>query len=159
MVPTFSIVIPLYNKATAVSDTLASVLAQTLTDFDVLIIDDGSTDGSADVVKAWLKSTGDNRFQCLPQGNAGVSATRNRGIELTQADYLIFLDADDLWAPTHLAHIQALINQFPQAGAYATAFVEEVQDDQGNSHTFPHRIYGLNDQPVLVNNYFEVASR
>ena len=154
MAPTFSIVIPLYNKAAAVTHTLESVLAQTLTDFEVLIIDDGSTDGGAEVVKVWLDSAGDSRFQLLSQANAGVSATRNRGIGLTQGEYLIFLDADDLWEPTYLAHIQDLMTQFPQAGAYATAFVEEVQVDQGNSHAFPHRIYGLNDQPVLVNNYF-----
>jgi len=167
MAPTFSIVIPLYNKASAVTATLRSVLAQTVTDFEVVVIDDGSTDGSAAVVAGFIQQQDAQpsgslqacRVKLLPQANAGVSATRNRGIELTQADHLIFLDADDLWESTYLAHIQALISQFPQAGAYATAFVEQINDAQGNSHSFPHRIYGLNDQPVLVDNYFDVASR
>jgi glycosyltransferase involved in cell wall biosynthesis len=159
MAPTFSIVIPLYNKAAAVTDTLRSVLAQTVTDFEVVVIDDGSTDNSAEVVEQFCQRQGDRRFQLLPQANAGVSATRNRGIELTQADHLIFLDADDLWQPTFLFHIQALISQFPQAGAYATAFVEQINDGHGGCSLSPHRIYGLKDQPVLVNNYFDVASR
>lgn len=155
----FSIVIPLYNKAAAVEETLGSVLAQTVTDFEVLVIDDGSKDGSAEVVERFIHSQGDGHIRLIRQANAGVSATRNRGIELTQADNLIFLDADDLWEPTYLAHIQDLISQFPQAGAYATAFVEEMRDSEGGDRRFPHRIYGLKDQPVLVANYFDVASR
>jgi glycosyltransferase involved in cell wall biosynthesis len=159
MALTFSIVIPIYNKAAAVTDTLQSVLAQTVADFEVIIIDDGSTDGSAEVVEAFCHRQAGSRIRLIRQANAGVSATRNRGIELAESENLIFLDADDLWEPTFLAHIQALRAQFPQAGAYATAFVEQVNDEQGNSSLTPHRIYGLKDQPVLVDNYFDVASR
>ena len=157
MAPSFSIIIPLYNKAAAVTDTLQSVLAQTIADFEVVVIDDGSTDGSAEVVERFCQ--GHDQICLIRQTNAGVSATRNRGIELAQSENLIFLDADDLWEPTYLAHIQDFIAQFPQAGAYATAFVEQVNDEQGGSYRSPHRIHGLNDQPVLVDNYFEVASR
>lgn len=104
--PFFSVVIPLYNKAPYVKECLDSVLNQTESNFEVLVIDDGSTDNGPDVIK---QTFSDTRISLISKGNGGVSSARNRGIELSLGEYIAFLDADDLWGPTHLHDIRAAI--------------------------------------------------
>lgn len=117
--PRVSVVIPLYNKARSISATLASVLGQTVADFEVVVVDDGSTDGSADIVSRFR----DSRLRLIEQANAGGSAARNRGIAEAHSDLIAFIDADDLWFPHFLQTVLALHDRFPQAGACSTAFV------------------------------------
>jgi len=112
------VVIPLYNKVRHVKRALDSVLAQTYKDFEVVVVNDGSTDGSADVVRRYT----DPRIRLVHQDNAGISAARNRGIDEARADLVAFLDADDEWLPRHLETIWRLRTNFPECGAYATAF-------------------------------------
>jgi len=118
--PKFSIVIPLYNKEKHIKRALDSVLSQNVSDYELLIIDDGSTDKSAEIIKAYA----DPRIHLIHQENKGVSAARNKGIEEAKADHITFLDADDEWKPDFLQTISQMIEQFPEAGAYATYFIK-----------------------------------
>lgn len=116
----FSVVIPLYNKAPYVAKAIQSVLSQTFTDFELVIVDDGSQDGSAEIVEQLIE----NRGYChlLRQANAGVSVARNNGVTASRGDYLCFLDADDWWESTFLEEMWKLIAEFPDAGIYGTNY-------------------------------------
>lgn len=110
--PKVSVIIPIYNVASVVAETLKSVLAQTYTDFEVLIIDDGSTDDSVVICQEFQ----DVRFQIIHQQNRGLAGARNTGIRHAQGDYLAFLDSDDLWLPEKLErHVQHL-DTTPEVG-------------------------------------------
>jgi hypothetical protein len=116
----FSILIPLYNKARYIEGTIKSVLAQTCTDFELLVIDDGSTDGGADIVAAF----DDPRVRLIRKANSGVSITRNLGIELAQAEWVAFLDADDWHHSTYLESLLLLHDRFPEADTLGTDFIK-----------------------------------
>ncbi len=107
--PTVSVIIPAYNAANFISQTIESVLNQTFTDFELLVIDDGSTDNTLAIANQYALS--DRRIQVLSQTNRGVSATRNHGVQIAKGDLIAFLDADDLWFPdklaSHIQHFQA----------------------------------------------------
>lgn len=97
--PKVSVVIPAYNAMTYLPDTLNSVLKQTFSDFEVLIIDDGSTD----YIQTWVaQNVTEPRIRLIAQANQGLSAARNTGIANAQGEYVAFLDADDLWESTKL---------------------------------------------------------
>jgi glycosyltransferase involved in cell wall biosynthesis len=110
--PVISIVIPLFNKEKEIQNTLESVLQQTFSNFEVLVINDGSTDGSEGKVLAFS----DQRIKYIKTTNGGVSKARNTGIQLATAPLIAFLDADDLWLPNHLDDLIELQNDFPEAG-------------------------------------------
>lgn len=114
--PSFSVVIPLYNKGRYINGAVTSVMNQSHRDFELLIIDDGSTDGG-DRIAAGFK---DPRIRLFHQENGGVSAARNAGIEKAQNEYIAFLDADDEWDPGFLAEIEKMIIKYPDAGLYGT---------------------------------------
>lgn len=121
----FSVIMPLYNKQETVKESIQSVLLQTVKDFELIIVDDGSTDQSAERVQ----SLAEPRIRLWKKNNKGVSAARNYGVEKAQGDYICFLDADDLWLPNHLETLKKLIAAVPDAGLYATSFRQE--DDRG----------------------------
>ncbi len=110
----FSVVIPLYNKEDCVLKTLNSVLGQSYGDFEVVIVDDGSTDNSLEVVS----SVHDERIRVYSQLNAGPSAARNRGIQQAEGDFVAFIDADDLWHQDFLMEMSRLISDFPDGDIY-----------------------------------------
>lgn len=116
----FSVIIPLYNKAPYVTKAIGSVLSQTFTDFELVIVDDGSRDDSAQIAEKAIAGRGNCRL--IRQENAGVSVARNNGVALSQGEYLCFLDADDWWAPTFLEEMAKLIDEFPDAGIYGTGY-------------------------------------
>jgi glycosyltransferase involved in cell wall biosynthesis len=109
---------PLFNKGPYVRRAIDSVLAQTFQDFEVVVVNDGSTDDGPGIVK----QIQDPRIRLIDQENAGVSAARNRGIGEAQSGLIAFLDADDEWLPEFLTIIMRLRASYPKAGAYATAY-------------------------------------
>lgn len=148
----FSVVIPLYNKERQIAGTLRSVFAQTCADYEIIVVDDGSTDGSAAVVE----SLHDPRIRLIRQANAGVSAARNLGIAEARGEYVALLDADDEWRPEYLATIADLIRRYPQCDVFATNYSHV----DSNGKTFPTILRKLpfDDDDGILYNYFEVAS-
>jgi len=118
--PSVSVIIPLYNKAPFIEKTLRSVLAQEYTAFEVIVVDDGSADGGADLVEAF----GDPRVRVLRFSNGGVSAARNRGIRRARSELVAFLDADDLWDPRFLGALICALGKYPEAVAAFCAIAE-----------------------------------
>lgn len=115
---TYSVIIPLYNKAAEVEQTIRSVMAQTLQPLEIVVVDDGSTDNSADVVRA----IGSPLVRLISQTNAGECAARNRAIAEARGTIMALVDADDSWKPTFLEEIDSLISEWPNCGIYSTAF-------------------------------------
>ena len=119
MKPKFSIIIPLYNKAPYIRKALESVAAQTFTDWECIIVNDGSTDNSMERIRGLE----DERIRVISQTNMGVAAARNNGVAASAGEYICFLDADDWWEPEFLAEIDKLIAAYPDAGIYATNYI------------------------------------
>lgn len=119
----FSVIIPLYNKAPYVRKALETVCAQTYRDYEIIVINDGSTDNSAIIAEEYLNGVEGISYKILSQPNAGVSAARNNGVAQASGDYIAFLDADDWWEPTYLERMAQLIEDYPEAGLYACNYV------------------------------------
>lgn len=125
-----SVIIPLYNKALSIEKTINSVLQQSYANFELIIVDDGSTDASAEVVE----KIQDNRIKLIKKKNGGVSSARNLGIRETKFNYLIFLDADDLWTIHHLQEFIKMIKYDDDIRFYATSFTKDREKFKfGNS--------------------------
>ena len=146
-----SVVIPLYNKERHIQRTLSSVLAQTIQDFEIVVVDDGSTDNSAVLVRAFK----DLRIKYFRQSNAGVSSARNKGVVSSEACLVAFLDADDEWRPNFLETIFRLVNKFPKAGLFATG----CEISTGQRMIYKRQYLGVPPSPWegVVNNYFEAC--
>lgn len=114
----FSVIIPLYNKEAEIEDTILSILAQSYQPFEIIVVDDGSTDSGADIVRA-IESP---LIRLITQRNQGECAARNRAIEEARGEYMALLDGDDTWQPEFLAEIASMIAEFPNCGVYSTAF-------------------------------------
>jgi glycosyltransferase involved in cell wall biosynthesis len=114
----FSVVIPLYNKEESIKKTIESVLNQMFNDFEIIIINDASTDNSLGVVESFK----DKRIRVICKENGGVSSARNRGILEAKGDYIAFLDADDLWDNKYLLIMNKLINDFNNAFIFSCQF-------------------------------------
>ncbi|SFQ62175.1 glycosyltransferase family 2 protein [Flavobacterium akiainvivens] len=147
--PLFSVVIPLYNKQEFIAATLQSVLAQTVTDFEVIVVNDVSTDGSMAVACSFT----DPRIKIFshPQ-NKGLSATRNTGIKHAAGTYIAFLDADDLLDASYLEKINLLIKRFPEAGIFGVNYVESWPGSIQIQHPF-------NLSTGIVANFYESSLR
>lgn len=114
----FSVVVPLYNKASYIEFTLNSVLSQTFADFEVVVVDDGSSDTGPEVVRRVAGQ--DARVRIIEQPNGGVSAARNKGIAEALGEWVAFLDADDWWHPDYLATQVAAMAALPEVHMVAT---------------------------------------
>ena len=152
--PRVSIVMPLFNKGSLVLEAIASVQAQEIADWELVVVDDGSTDGGPEQVRA--VSTSDPRIRLVAQENQGVSAARNTGIRQSLADIIAFLDADDLWQPGFLAAVLALRERFPTARWWATGYLISA----GNEMPRVNRLSGLPTRFVsgLIPDYFVIAA-
>lgn len=117
----FSVIIPLYNKGPYIEKALRSVFAQSFTDYEIIVVDDGSKDDSASTAESVLAESV-APYQLIRQENAGVSMARNNGVARSRGDYLCFLDADDWWDPAFLEEMSKLIEEFPDAGIYGTSY-------------------------------------
>jgi glycosyltransferase involved in cell wall biosynthesis len=124
----FSVIIPLYNKAPYIKKAIQSVAAQSFQEFELIVIDDGSTDDSLPklgVLSDELRIKDPEFFaklRIIEQKNSGVSTTRNRGVGMANYNYIAFLDADDWWEPTFLEEMKVLINEYPDAGIYGSSY-------------------------------------
>lgn len=125
-----TVIVPLYNKGGSIVSCLKSIREQTYQSYDVIIVDDGSADGSAEFVKNFIAENEDDRFHYLYQENAGVSVARNKGIYYAKSQYVAFLDADDEWDKNFLEEMHSLINSYPCASMYS-AF-HRIKDHEGN---------------------------
>lgn len=147
-----SIVIPLYNKEKQINKTLKSVLAQSFQNFEIVIVNDGSSDNSA----LEVEKIKDSRIRLIHQQNAGVSAARNKGVEEAKYELIAFLDADDEWKPEYLTTQYELFRKYPECSVFACNY-EFRSDDGITSNTIIRKLpfYGLDG---VLSNYFEVAS-
>ncbi len=114
--PQISVVIPAYNAARWIAETVESVLAQTFQDFEIIVVDDGSTDETAAAVAKF------KRVKCIHQVNGGLSSARNAGIRAAMGEYIAFIDADDLWVHDKLDAQMALLKQTGLAWVYSDAY-------------------------------------
>ncbi|WP_138433116.1 glycosyltransferase family 2 protein [Winogradskyella algicola] len=121
--PFFSVVITVYNKAEFIKNTINSVLNQTFQDFEIIVVNDGSTDES----KSIIKSFNDNRIELITTKNQGVSAARNKGIEVANANYVALLDGDDLWEKDFLKFIKEAITKFSNVSVFTTALAHKYE--------------------------------
>ena len=122
-----SIITPCYNGASYISETIESVIAQTYENWEMIIIDDGSKDNSADIVKKYQSQ--DKRIILIQQANAGSAAARNKGIRMAEGQYICLLDADDIWLPEFL---EKQINFLEEKGAICVACAYDHIDDKSN---------------------------
>jgi len=109
--PRVTVVTAAYNAAPFLAETMDSVLAQTFTDFDYIVVDDGSSDTTADIISGYA-----SHVVSIRQENAGEGAARNRGFELASGDYVAIVDADDVWEPRKLERQVAAMDQSPKSG-------------------------------------------
>ncbi len=113
--PFFSVIIPVYNRLLPVKDAIESVLAQTFTDYELIVVDDGSTDGTPGIADEYR-----GRIRYTLREHRGVSAARNAGIAVSSAPWLAFLDSDDRWLPEKLAHQERYIREHPDVAIHQT---------------------------------------
>jgi glycosyltransferase involved in cell wall biosynthesis len=113
-----SVVIPLYNKEKYIATTISSVLQQSYSDYEIIVVDDGSSDQSVAIVKSFT----DPRIVLVQQPNQGVSKARNTGVDTAKHPIVAFLDADDEWVDTFLETIVGLVTRYPEAGIYGISY-------------------------------------
>lgn len=141
----FSVVIPLYNKELSIRNTILSVLNQSYQNFEIVVINDGSTDNSVKIIN----NIQDHRIRIIHQENEGVSSARNHGITQAKYEWIAFLDGDDLWESNHLEEIVKMMKVFPENKIYVTSF--EFSDKR---KMFKHE---RNNPIFKIDNYFKEA--
>ncbi|PKN38346.1 MAG: glycosyl transferase [Deltaproteobacteria bacterium HGW-Deltaproteobacteria-2] len=145
----FSVVIPLYNKESTVERSIRSVLRQSVQDFEIIVVNDGSTDNGTLIVE----SIKDSRIRLIHQANQGVSAARNRGIIEAKHEFIAFLDADDEWLPEFLKRIRRMVDRFPECDLYATRYYFDSSSRRRSAI-----VRGLPDDfEGIIGNYFNIA--
>jgi glycosyltransferase involved in cell wall biosynthesis len=148
--PFFSIIIPLYNKEKFIENTLQSVLQQTFGDFELLIVNDGSTDQS----EAKTRKFTDNRIRYYSKENEGASSARNFGIEKANSNYITFLDGDDYWYPHFLQEMAAAIQIFPNDQIFSAAIEVETK-----KVVFPAQYSLEKSNEIQAVNYFDASMK
>lgn len=144
----FSVIIPLYNKAHTIRRCLDSVLAQSFEDFEIVIVNDGSSDSSEEVVQGNYQ---DPRIVIHTQPNAGVSAARNAGVALAKNAHVAFLDADDEWHPDFLSTMKRAIEAYPEAGLLGSGSIHRDWNDASGQDWTLERYRGQ----IQVVDYFQ----
>ena len=148
-----SVVIPLYNKEGTIERTVKSVLAQSASDFELIVVDDGSSDRGPVLVRRLE----DPRIRIVTQANAGVSAARNSGVAQASCDIVAFVDADDYWDPAHLANLDGLVKRFPEASIFATAYF--VVGEDGHIRKIRLCDQKAESRAMRESNYFHDATK
>ena len=151
LLASISCIVPVYNGARFVAEALDSILAQTLRPNEIIVVDDGSTDATAEIVNRYAQYV-----TYLRQTNSGPASARNRGIEIATGDFFAFLDADDLWHADKLERQLAALNANPAAGICITYlqnfWVDElaVERDRMRDHPFARPLVGYVCQCLLA---------
>jgi len=147
--PFFSVIIPLFNKEKYIFDTLKSVINQIFVDFEIIIINDGSSDNSLDIVKSF----NDERIKILNQKNLGLCRSRNNGIKASKGKFIALLDADDLWTEDFLQTIYNLINNYNDYKVFATnvKLLPKNKIANLNSKNFNFEL------TTVISNYFNIC--
>nr|WP_315145905.1 glycosyltransferase family 2 protein [uncultured Flavobacterium sp.] len=148
--PFFTVIIPLYNKENFIENTLISVLNQSFNDFEVLIINDGSTDKSEEKVLKFK----DSRIKYFHKENGGVSTARNFGIEKASSNYITFIDADDYWYPNFIEEMNNAISRFPKLKVFTAAIEVET-----SKKVFPSSYSIVKTGDYEIVNYFEASTK
>lgn len=150
----FSVIMPVYNGEKFIDAAIRSVLEQTMEDWELIIVDDGSTDHTQEVLKKYKEKA---NIHSITQTNKGVSAARNKGMSMAKGDYFVFLDADDVWDNNHLAIMHHLIEKYPSAGLYATFTKTELVNGETISECnfFKDKV----EEDVFVDDFFEVYDK
>lgn len=148
----FSIIIPVYNKEKEIKDTLTSVLTQSFTDFEIILVDDGSTDNSISVIKNFQ----DNRIKIITQKNQGVSCARNTGIKNASCKYIALLDADDKWEKNYLEEQYNLIQKYPECNIFAVNYYYLYTSGKKVSNKVNH--LNINGEDGILKDYFYIAA-
>jgi len=146
----FSVVIPLYNKEKYILRAVESVLAQTYKDFELIVVDDGSTDNSL----ISIKDISDSRIRVIKQANQGVGAARNKGMTESHYKWIALLDADDAWSTNHLSELFNIIKEFPDSGIVSTKILE-LQDGKELSAVDEYKSSSIRS----VNYFFEASKK
>lgn len=147
--PVISVVIPVYNKEKFIENTIYSVLNQTLSDFELIIVDDSSTDKSLSIID----SIEDKRIKTYSIKNSGVSKSRNYGVEKSTSNLIAFLDADDLWKNNHLEQLYKLYLENPNCGMYAMSYMKNI-----NFKSYKKSYFGLSNFSGILENFFTSSS-
>ena len=121
---TFSIIIPLYNKADYIRKAICSISNQTYQEFEIIVVNDGSTDDSLKNLKSIIYDLQfpEEKIKIIDQRNQGVSIARNNAVKIAKNDFIAFLDADDWWEPDYLEEMNGLIEEYPKAGIYGSSY-------------------------------------
>lgn len=134
--PEISVVIPSYNYAHLILESLESAFAQTFTDYEVIVIDDGSTDNTREILKPY-----DGRITYHYQQNQGIAAARNTGTRLARGKYITYLDADDIWHPDNLRIKHEILSRYPELGGVFSDFLifsaSGVSHPRGTKELYP----------------------
>jgi glycosyltransferase involved in cell wall biosynthesis len=152
--PRISVIIPVYNGEKTIRATIETVLKQTFSDFELIVIDDGSQDATLEIISEFR----DTRIKVLSGSNRGVSVARNRGIAQASGDFIAFLDADDLWTPNKLEAQFNALQTNPQA-AVAYSWTDYI--DESGQFLYPGSHITLNGNvysQLLVKNFLENGS-
>ncbi len=144
----FSVIIPLYNKEKFIESTIKCVLAQRFTDFELIIVNDGSTDSSEKIAGSFT----DSRIRYFQKANEGASAARNFGISQAASEYVAFIDADDYWYPEFLSTMYESILAFPNEKVFAAAIEIETE-----GHVLPARYSIKSSEKSVVAAFFEAS--
>lgn len=149
----FSVIIPVFNKADTISSSLDSIFAQTNQDFEIVVVNDGSTDNIQQVLAKY------KRLVVINQENAGVSAARNSGIHQAKGEFLCFLDADDIYFPNHLEILAGLIDKYPDCGFFCTSHMETFENGKktDSSTRLPEYVTGSSD--YRCDNLFDLLNK
>lgn len=143
----FSIIIPTYNRAHMLPKTIESVINQTFSDWELIIVDDGSTDNTKVLIEEFIEK--DARIKYIYQENAERSAARNNGIENASGEYICFLDSDDWYLENHLSRIYEEINKLEVDTLESFIFVNAIQDTKHNQNPIISPVYSNNSDYFL----------
>jgi glycosyltransferase involved in cell wall biosynthesis len=148
--PFFSVVIPLYNKAEYITASINSVLEQSFIDYEIIVVNDGSTDQSVTLIE----NITSDKIRIYNQKNSGVSIARNNGVKFAKGEYIAFLDADDIWKNNHLETLNESIATFPKAGLYCNNY----KINYNGNYTKPAQFnFDYDNEPIQIQDFFKAS--